>query len=426
MLANTLAAIAYIAMAFAVNDLATASETSVLGRQRGALLAALSAGALLQMLLGLAAQFHFTSALPVLQMLASACLVAVPLIFWPVVARLRRGQLRILNTRLLARARRAEAAVVAAGKWLALAEQSGHVGHWQLTVPDYQLLWSDEMYRIHGLWREHYTPRLESALAAFHPVDGKRIGVLLQEAAANQSDFEVAARLRRPDGEIRHVILRATAALDAEGQVCELNGVLADVTEPKRAETPFALSGGRGLPLEDELTGLADRRQFDLSLGYEFKRAVRSRKPLGLVLLEIDHFPDFGAYYGMREADSCLRAVAQAVQAVPRRTGDVVARYGATEIAVLLPLADSAGAQRVATQILEAVRALALPNAGHTAGVLTASCGAAAFVGMDDLYNPLELTRRAARALAEAKEAGGNRACGYRDMELLGVLASGA
>ncbi len=424
MLANTFGAIAYIAMAFAVNDLAMASETSVLGRRRGALLAVLGTGALVQMLLGLAAHFNFNSALPALRMLAAFCLVAVPLTFWPVVARLKRGQLRILNTRLLLRAQRAEAAVVAAHKWLALAERSGHVGHWQLSVPDYDLRWSDEMYRIHGLWREHYTPRIESALAAFHPVDGKRIGVLLQEAAANQGEFEVAARLRRPDGEIRHVILRGAAALDADGQVGELNGVLVDVTEPKRAEAQLALSGGRGLPLEDELTGLADRRQFDLSLGHEFKRAVRSRKPLGMVLLEIDHFSNYGAHYGTLEADACLRAVAQAVQAVPRRTGDVVARYGATEIAVLLPLADTAGAQRVATQILEAVRALGLPHAGHEAGILSAACGAAAFAGVDDLYNPLELTRRAARALAEAKEMGGNRACGYREVELLGILAA--
>ncbi|GLR68033.1 hypothetical protein GCM10010909_27140 [Acidocella aquatica] len=424
MLANTFGAIAYIAMAMAVNDMFTASETSVLGQRRGVLLAVLSTGALVQMLLGLAAHFNFPVALPALQMLAAACLVALPLNFWPVVARIRRGQLRILNSRLLARAQRAEAAAAAARNWLALAEQSGHVGHWQLSVPDYQLSWSDEMYRIHGLWREHYKPRLESALAAFHPVDGKRIGVLLQEAAVNQNNFEVAARLRRPDGEIRHVILRGAAALDASGQVGELNGVMVDVTEPKRAEAISALSAARGLPLEDELTGLADRRQFDLSLGYEFKRAVRSRKPLGMVLLEIDHFRAFAAYYGALDADACLRAVAQAVQAVPRRTGDVVARYGDTEIAVLLPLADSAGAQRVATQILEAVRALALPNAGHETGGLTASCGAAAFVGMDDLYNPLELTRRAARALADAKEAGGNRASGYREVELLSVLAA--
>ncbi len=422
MIANAFGAIAYIAMAVAVNEMFAATESSVLGQRRRVLLAALAAGALVQLLLGLAAYFNFPSVVPGLQMAAAVCLVSIPLNFWPVVARIKARRLRVLNTRLSARAQRAEASVTALHAWLALAEQSGHVGHWQLTVAENQLLWSDEIYRIHGLWREHYKPRIETALAAFHPVDGKRVGVLMREALATQGHFEVAARLRRPDGEIRHVIMRGAAALDSGGHVESLNGVMVDVTEPKRAEArALPHSPARDQPLEDDLTGLADRRQFDLSLGYEFKRAVRSRKPLGMVLLEIDHFRAFTAYYGLLDADACLRMVAQAVQAVPRRTGDVVARYGDTEIAVLLPLADAAGAQRVAMQILEAVRALGLPNAGHESGALTVSCGAAAFVGMDDLYNPLELTRRAARALADAKDSGGNRICGYREVELLEV-----
>jgi diguanylate cyclase (GGDEF)-like protein len=149
---------------------------------------------------------------------------------------------------------------------------------------------------------------------------------------------------------------------------------------------------------------------------------VRSKKPLGLVLIEIDEFYQYGTHYGARQADICLRNVAQAVQAVPRRTGDIVARYGETEIAVLLPLADGAGALRVALQILEAIRALGLTDAGRDGGLLTVSAGAAAFT-MDDLYNPLELTRRAAQALADARLYGGDRACGYREPEYAGAMA---
>jgi diguanylate cyclase (GGDEF)-like protein len=163
-------------------------------------------------------------------------------------------------------------------------------------------------------------------------------------------------------------------------------------------------AGLSDIPLEDSVTGLADRRQFDLSLGYEFKRAVRSRKPLGMVLLDIDHFQALIAHYGVLEGDACLRAVAQAVQAVPRRTGDIVARYSATEIAVLLPLADAVGALRVADKIAEAIRALGLPNAGHESGLLAVSCGAAAFVGIDDLYNPLELGRRTGQRAGRCQE----------------------
>ena len=424
MISYMLGAVAYLAMACAVNDMYVATERSVFGRQGRWVMAVLLAGAGVQVALMVSAHLGAAGAPPFLQALAVLCLLAVPASFWPVVARLRRGQMRVLNRRLTQRAERAEAVAVAAQRWLDMAEQSAHVGHWQMTVPDNRLIWSDEMFRIHGLWREHYTPRIESALAAFHPVDGKRVGALLQETVARRGQLEVAARLRRPDGETRHVVLRGAAVFGPGGAVEALNGVMVDVTEPRRP-VPRLLSHAplRDLPLEDDLTGLADRHQFDLSLGYEFKRAVRSRKPLGMVLVDIDHFPAFNAHYGELEGDACLRRVAQAVQALPRRTGDLVARYEGARIAVLLPLADAAGAQRVAAQIFEAIRALGLPNAGHESGMLSVSCGAAAFVGMDDLYNPQELLRRAERALAAATAAGGCRVEGFHALEFMAALA---
>lgn len=427
--ADLCVAIAFIAMAFVVNDLFTATETSVLGRRRWRIMALLLllAGAGAQAGVMLAGDFGMATLAAGLRLLAGLCLVAAAAGFFPVVGRLKRGQLRLMNRRLTQRAERAEAAAAAARKWLSLAEQTAHIGHWQLTVPGNQLIRSDEIYRIHGLWREHYRPRIETALAALHPADGKRIGGLMQEAVARPGRFEATARLRRPDGDIRHVVLRGMAALNGQGRVEALNGVMLDVTERKRSEAhmlpPSAL---RDAPHEDGVTGLLDRRQFELSLGYEFKRAVRSRKPLGLVLVDIDHFRAFNAHYGELDGDACLRVISQAVQAIPRRTGDVVARYQAAEIAVLLPLADAAGAVRVGTQILESIRALGLPNAGHPGGLLSVSCGAAAFSGPDDLYNPLELTRRASRALADAKQAGGDRVCGFMATEFMASLSQPA
>ncbi len=416
MIGNMFTAIAYIGMACVVNDLFIASERSVLERRLGFIAPALAAGALLQVAMMLAPY------LAVLHALAGLCLVAVPVSLWPVAARLRQGKLRVLNRRLSERAERAEAAALAARNWLDLAEQSGHVGHWQLTVPDNRLLWSDETFRIHGLWREHYRPRIETALAAFHPIDGKRLGELLQESVENKGRFEAACRLRRPDGEIRHVILRAAAAAGNDGRVESLNGVIVDVTEPKRAEAAL-LPPVRELEFEDEMTGLASQKQFELSLGYEFKRAVRSRKPLGIALLEIDHFHAYAEHYGPLERNACLRAVAQAIQAMPRRTGDVVARYGNAGIAVLLPLADAAGAECVANMLAETVRGLGLNHVMRDSGSLTVSIGAAAFVGMDDLYNPAELTRRAERALSDAQAAGGNQVRGFQAAACF-VLAS--
>jgi diguanylate cyclase (GGDEF)-like protein len=425
MIINALSAIGYLAIAFAVNDLFSATGTSVLRARRAGLMIAALTGALMQVSLIVAAPYDIALFEQALSAVSAIAFLALPALFWPSIRRIKQGQMKIVSRRLGDRARKAELEARAARSWLDMAEQAGHVGHWQLTVPDNRLIWSDEVFRIHGLWKEHYRPNIETALAAFHPLDGKRLAALLQEVAAKGGEFDVAGRLRRPDGEIRHVIVRGQAVLDWTGAVEKVNGVMVDVTEPKRAESrppshAGALDGAAG---EDPLTGLADRRQFDASLGYEFKRAVRSKRPLGLVLIEIDEFYQYGTHYGARQADICLRNVALAVQAVPRRTGDIVARYGETEIAVLLPLADAAGALRVATQIMDAVRALGLTDAGRDNGLLTVSAGAAAFT-MDDLYNPLELTRRAARALADARLYGGDRACGYRELEYADALAA--
>ncbi|MBB5372627.1 GGDEF domain-containing protein [Acidocella aromatica] len=414
---DTMAASAFLAMAYVVNDLSTATEDSVVGEQRTTLMIALLSGALVETLAIATAPLCWVELNYMLNFTAALCLLALPAVFWPVARRLREGRAQVLNRRLEARARRAEAAAEEARFWLAKAEQAGHVGHWRLAVPGQTLTWSDEVFRIHGLWHEHYRPRLDSALAAFHPLDGARIGALLREVMEKGGEFDVTAKLRRPDGEIRNVVLRAQALRGRFGDVEAVQGVMVDVTETRRAETHPPAHAGLEDGTVDELTGLLSRKQFDASLGYEFKRAVRSKMPLGLVLIEIDQFARYTARHGRKSADACLRGVGEAVRAVPRRTGDLVARYSKTEIAVLLPLADAAGAECVAQKIAEAVRALALPDDVREGGLLTLSGGAAAFSGPDDLYNPQELTRRATQALADARLFGGDQVCRYRETE---------
>ncbi len=405
--ANMLGALAYLALAIGVNDLAEATEDRVLRSRRRAVLAACGAGALAQVVLVLRPDWNMG---PYVQ---AACLLALPASVWPLLARLKRGRVHITNRRLAALAERAQIRARAAEAWLALAEQTGHVGHWQLSLPRQVLVWSDEMYRIHGLWRENFMPRLESALAAFHPLDAKRVGEILHEVEHARGTFEVAARLRRPDGEVRHVIMRGASIVSASGMIEGVNGVMVDVTEPRRRELALAGSGGRESLWEDPVTELPSRAQFDLSLNAEFKRAMRAKQPLGLVLIEIDEFARYAEHHGSLEADACLRQVALAVQALPRRAGDVVARYAAAQVAVLLPLADTGGALRVARALAETVRALGLAHGASSRGLITVSAGAAC-ITVDDLYNPLELTRRAAEAMTAARDAGGDQAQPHR------------
>ncbi len=415
-LSHEILAFSFLCLAYAVNDLFTATETSLLQGRRAALMVCLLSAALVQTGLAVAVLARFTppGLAAVADLITALLFLAPPGFLWPMVRRLKDGRLRVLNSDLNRRMERAEARALQAQAWLGMAEAAGHVGHWDYTIEGGRLVWSDEMYRIHGLWREHYVPSLESALGAFHPLDGKRLSALLEEAMDHGRKLDVAARLRRPDGETRHVVLRGEARFDRKGNVEGLFGVMVDVTEARaEGQRPPQHAGGVEGPAEDLLTGLTDRKQFDASLGYEFKRAIRSKKPLGLVMLEIDQYYQYSSHYGVRQAEAAFKEVARLVGGLPRRTGDVVARYGETEIVVLLPLADEAGALCVANQILEAVRALNLPDAARENGLLSISCGAAA-TGMDDLYNPLELTRRAARALADARLYGGDRICAWR------------
>jgi diguanylate cyclase (GGDEF)-like protein len=164
------------------------------------------------------------------------------------------------------------------------------------------------------------------------------------------------------------------------------------------------------LALQDGLTGLANRRQFDVSLGNEFSRATRHGAPLALAMIDVDHFKAYNDRYGHGAGDACLRALAQAIlRETPGRAGDLAARYGGEEMAVLLPNTDSAGAHAVAERMRAAIAALALPHAGSPLGIVTISAGVAALVPRRGVDAPAALLELADRALYAAKEGGRNR-----------------
>ncbi|MDQ2989221.1 MAG: diguanylate cyclase, partial [Pseudomonadota bacterium] len=91
------------------------------------------------------------------------------------------------------------------------------------------------------------------------------------------------------------------------------------------------------MALSDGVTGLANRRHFDQRLEAEFKRAIRDQTPIALVIVDVDYFKKYNDHHGHVEGDACLQMVARAVQAGPRRPGDIAARFGGEEFTVLLP-----------------------------------------------------------------------------------------
>ena len=159
------------------------------------------------------------------------------------------------------------------------------------------------------------------------------------------------------------------------------------------------------LSLEDDLTGIANRRYFERALTDEWNRARRRETPLALILLDLDHFKDLNDRRGHPAGDECLRRVGGFLSETVRRSGEVVARYGGEEFAILLPGADAENAVRVAESLREGIERLGIHYGNG--GKLSASCGVAAIVPTGEIV-PEALVASADRALYAAKHSGRN------------------
>jgi diguanylate cyclase (GGDEF)-like protein len=126
----------------------------------------------------------------------------------------------------------------------------------------------------------------------------------------------------------------------------------------------------------DGLTGVANRRRFDESLEHEWQRGRRGGDPITLLLIDVDHFKLYNDRYGHPKGDSALQMVAKALTCAAERTGDLVARCGGEEFALLLPQTMRLGAEHVARRVLKSVAALNIAHAASvTAGHLSVSIG---------------------------------------------------
>jgi PAS domain S-box-containing protein len=114
------------------------------------------------------------------------------------------------------------------------AEQVGHIGHWEIEYPDGQVHWSQEFYAICGL-SEGVEPSLEASFAVYHPDDAVVAQETVSRAMATCRGWEIAHRIRRPDGEVRHIQSHGVCKRDADGVVRAIFGVFVDVTELESA-----------------------------------------------------------------------------------------------------------------------------------------------------------------------------------------------
>jgi diguanylate cyclase (GGDEF)-like protein len=169
----------------------------------------------------------------------------------------------------------------------------------------------------------------------------------------------------------------------------------------------------RRLSSTDWLTGIANRRQFDETFSREWRRSVRTGKPIALVLCDIDFFKQYNDGYGHQAGDECLRAVAHCLEEAVRRPGDRVTRFGGEEFAVVLPETDSTGAAAMAEKMRAAVEALGMAHVGsEVARVVTVTAGVASMTPRSS-DRQTDLVQWADAALYDGKRAGRNRVVTY-------------
>lgn len=161
---------------------------------------------------------------------------------------------------------------------------------------------------------------------------------------------------------------------------------------------------------QDGLTGLFNRRYFDQTLTSEWRRMRRSSEPIGLLMLDVDHFKPFNDRLGHQAGDEALKQLAGALRASLLREGDCACRYGGEEFAVILPGADLAQCERVAAHLHQAVAELKISHPLEGIEFLTISIGAASLVP-DAGKQPSDLIQVADRMLYLAKSSGRNRTC---------------
>ncbi|MEA5447668.1 diguanylate cyclase [Leptolyngbya sp. CCNP1308] len=159
----------------------------------------------------------------------------------------------------------------------------------------------------------------------------------------------------------------------------------------------------------DSLTQLANRRWLDEYLSQEWQRLTRERKPLSVILADVDYFKPYNDTYGHAAGDQCLVEIASAIRFGVRRPADLAARYGGEEFALVLPDTDTSGAIRVVQLVRHHLQTLDLPHGASPSGdTITLSFGIATI--MPTPGSPAEgILEAADQALYGAKDAGRNQ-----------------
>ncbi|MBL8594369.1 MAG: diguanylate cyclase [Devosia sp.] len=200
--------------------------------------------------------------------------------------------------------------------------------------------------------------------------------------------------------------------------------VISDITTVKQTEGELrSLTTELKLLAEtDGLTGLMNRRSFDLHLVEELERSQLEKRALSLVMFDVDWFKSYNDTLGHPAGDECLRVVGRCLKMALLRHGDLAARYGGEEFVAILPDTGEDSALLVADRVRLALAELKLPHPGAAGRTVTLSAGVANYAADETRRSAGQLLSRADEALYEAKAGGRNRVTAWKPRDAARIV----
>jgi len=245
--------------------------------------------------------------------------------------------------------------------------------------------------------------------------------ILLDVVMPDMDGFDVLRRLKADEATRAVPVIFVTSMGEvADEELGFALGAVDYMTKPAsaplvraRVRTHIELKRQRDLleqrALADQLTGIANRRRFDEALEQRWRNAARDHAPLLLVLIDVDLFKQYNDHYGHAAGDDCLKRIAGVLQTTFAQAGELAARIGGEEFALLLPGGNVPARVR---QLLHGVQELQLAHACSSAGAwVSVSAGAIETVPKPDASSR-SLLEAADQLLYQAKRAGRAR-CVY-------------
>jgi diguanylate cyclase (GGDEF)-like protein/PAS domain S-box-containing protein len=276
------------------------------------------------------------------------------------------------------------------------------------------VLWNSWMVKHSGLSYEQVLGR--DFFEICPDLRGGRVDAAIQHALYNNFPSLLSQTLNKApfalfvrEERIQQAVEVTPIAVDDAPRHCliQISDVSIAVTREKLLREQAMVL--RSQTFADGLTGIANRRHFDVAMEKEHRRAKRGGTPLSLLMIDIDHFKAYNDHYGHQKGDQCLIQVAAALAEMLKRPCDLMARYGGEEFAMILPETDVEQAMLMAEAIRARAQELAIPHERNTdaSQLVTVSIGIAtqrsdAPVEIDALIGAAD------RALYQAKRNGRN------------------